>query len=256
MMEEIAMTRTIRFTSALAAALLLFGATSTTTAQTGEEIRFGFYGGVVYSLVGAGSMQLAALNDARFQENPNFADPDDLSDGQGLGPHFGAMFEYHSGSTLGMALKLGADVYVAEMEDQANGATFLTSINYFMIEPGLRLSFTDDFAVTAGPSMGILITGKYDYDPGADNNVPGIEGERIDGLNETAFGAYADFSYDIQVRGDDEDGDTPIYLTPFLGVNWLTDQRGAASATQDELDDVWSTIGIRLGLQLKFGAML
>lgn len=251
------MTRTTRLMSAFAAALLLtIGWTQTTTAQTGEEIRFGFYGGIVYSLVGAGSMQLAALSDQRFQENPNFSDPEDLSDGQGLGPHFGAMFEYHSGSTLGASLRLGADVYVAEMEDAANGANFTTSVNYFMIEPGLRLSFTDDFAVTAGPSLGILITAKYDYDPGSENNVPGIEGERIDGMNETAFGAFADFSYDLQVRGDDEDGDTPIYLTPFLGVNWLTDQRGADVATQDEVDDVWSTIGIRLGLQLKFGAML
>src|SRR5690606_2973892 len=107
------------------------------------------------------------------------------------------------------------------------------------------------------PTLAILLTGKYDYDPGSETNVSGIEGSRVEGLNETAFGVFGDFTYDIQIRGDDEDNDSPIYLSPFLGFNWLTDQRGATNVdVQDELDDNWSTIGIRLGLQMKFGAML
>ena len=254
--------RATRVVSSLVAGVLLsIGAVNSAQAQSGEEIRFGMYAGVVYSLVGAGSMQLAAVNDAFFTDSVrNFNNPEDLSDGQGLGPKFGAILEYTSGHTLGASLKLGADVYVAEMEDEPNNANFTTSVNYFTIEPGLRLEFVDDLALTVGPTLGVLITAKYDYDPGSDNSeaAAGIEGRRIEGMNETVFGVFGDVTYDIQIRGDDEDGDSPIYLSPFLGFNWITDQRGAENvdSSTDEIDDVWSTIGIRLGLQLKFGELL
>lgn len=248
--------------SLVAGVVLTMGVVQTAHAQSTEEIRFGMYAGIVYSLVGAGSMQLFANNDAVFQDSTrNFSDPTDLSDGQGLGPHFGMILEYKSGHTLGASLKLGADVYVAEMEDAPNNANFTTSVNYFTIEPGLRLEFADKLALTVGPTLGVLITAKYDYDPGSDNTAAaeGLEGARIEGMNETVFGVFGDFTYDIQIRGDNEDGDSPIYLSPFIGVNWITDQRGADDVnnpTGDELDDVWSTVGIRLGLQLKFGELL
>lgn len=220
------------------------------SAQSEPEGRFGMYAGTVFSSVGAGSMRLELVNDGF-----SFNDPEDLSDGQGLGPAFGAIYEYHSGYTLGATMRLGAVVNVAEMENSDTGI-FTTSVNYFTIEPGIRLGLTDDIAVSLGPTIGVLISAKYDFDPSGDDNLGFLEGVAIDGMNDVVYGAWLEGSYDIQIRGDDDEGDTPIYLTPYLGAGVLMDQRGSAIPDQqDEFDDVWTTISARLGLQLKFGVM-
>lgn len=217
-------------------------------AQGTEEIRFGFFGGANYNMVGAGSMNLARLSDDfSFIEK-------DLNDGTGLAPYFGAIAEYTSGEILGAALRLSVDLRTAQMEDD-DGRVFTARLSYITVEPGMRFNLgMPELSISAGPAFAVNLTGKYDYNPGSGDNVVQIQGEQISGINNVTYGVWGDVGYDITLTP--EDASTPILLSPFLGVSWLTDQRKSDFIeTQDEVDDVWSTISIRGGLQLKFGVV-
>ena len=238
------MKRAITLTSMLA--ILFLVSIDAAEAQDRPEMRFGFYGGANYNLVGAGAMNLAILNSNEFSFLEN-----ELNDGRGFGPYFGAVGEYLTGDVLGLALRLSVDQRSSNLDDEA-GNRFQANMSYVTIEPGMRFNISSPFSFTAGPALAVNLAGKYDYDPADGDNSEAIQGERISSVNNVAFGVWGDFNYDIHLRGDEDD--TQIYLTPFLGVSWITDQRKTdLPEIQDERDDVWSTISIRTGLQLKFG---
>lgn len=247
-------THIIRLSMAICTAVLATaGITNTLQAQINEEqgteeIRFGFYGGVNYNMVGAGPMNLARISD-----NFSFIQKD-LNDGRGFAPYFGAIGEYTTGDLLGAALRLSADVRTAQMEDE-DGRVFTAKMSYITIEPGMRFNLgMPELSLSAGPAFAINLAGKYDYDPTSGDNVVQLQGEHIAGVNNVAYGIWGDFGYDIEIT--DEDAATPIQISPFLGVSWLTDQRKSDFVdVQDERDDVWSTVSIRSGLQVKFGVI-
>lgn len=235
-------------TAALLALFCGIGASNKSSAQGNEEIRFGFYGGANFNFVGAGAMNLARLTDQySFIQK-------DLNDGSGIAPYFGAIGEYTTGELLGAALRLSVDVRTAQLED-ADGRVFTSRLSYITVEPGMRFNLGDpNLSLSAGPAFAVNLTGKYDYEPGSGDNLPQIQGERISGINNVAYGVWGDVGYDIGLGGDDDA--TQVYLSPFLGVNWLTDQRKSDLIDeQDERDDVWSTISVRAGLQVKFGVV-
>ncbi len=240
------MKRTITLLSGLAM-LALIGGTTAIQAQERQEMRFGFFGGANYNLVGAGAMNLARTTpEFDFIQN-------ELNDGRGFGPYFGAIGEYTTGDVLGLALRLSVDQRGANLDDE-EGNRFSAQMSYVTIEPGMRFNISSPFSITAGPALAVNLTGKYDYDPGDGDNLPEIEGQRINGVNDVAFGIWGDLNYDISLGNAGTR--TPFYLTPFLGVSWLTDQRTTDYPDiQDERDDVWSTVSIRGGLQLKFGVI-
>lgn len=232
-------------TLSIAAMFVLIGSTITAQAQEKEEMRFGFFGGANYNFIGAGAMNLARLTpEFDFIEN-------DLNDGRGFGPYFGAIGEYTTGDVLGLALRVSVDQRGANLDD-GQGNLFSAQMSYVTIEPGMRFNINSPFSFTAGPAIAVNLAGKYDYDPGDGDNLPQIQGQRISGVNNVAYGVWGDFNYDIELMNGGSR--TPIYLTPFLGVSWLTDQRKTDFPdTQNERDDVWSTVSVRTGLQLKFG---
>jgi len=247
MMEDSAMKRrTSTLLTAIAVALAAF--TVTANAQDdAAEIRFGFHGAVNFNMVGAGAMNLARLT-------PSFSFiEEDLSDGQGFAPYFGAIAEYTSGDILGAALRVSVDQRTAEMED-GSSRIFTARMSYVTVEPGMRFNLgSPNFSLSAGPALAVKLASKYDYDFNGEDNQPDIAGQQINNVNNVAFGIWGDFGYDIEVRGGE--GHTPIYVSPFLGVNWLVDQRKSdMTEIQDERDDVWSTVTARAGLQVKFGA--
>jgi hypothetical protein len=250
MMEDLQMKH---LTSRIGMAILLaifytVGIANCLHAQGTEEIRFGFFGGANYNMVGAGSMNLARLSD-----DFSFIQKD-LNDGTGIAPYFGAIAEYTTGELLGAALRLSIDIRTAQMEDE-DGRVFTAQLSYVTVEPGMRFNLgMPELSLSAGPAFAVNLTGKYDYDPGSGDNVVQVQGEPINGINNVAYGLWGDVGYDIEVSP--EDASTSIHLSPFLGVSWLTDQRKSdLLEQQDEVDDVWSTVSIRGGLQVKFGVI-
>lgn len=235
-------------TAGVLALFCSIGASDNVQAQGNEEIRFGFYGGANYNFVGAGAMNLARLTDEySFIQK-------DLNDGTGMAPYFGAIGEYTTGELLGAALRLSVDVRTAQLEDE-DGRVFTSRLSYVTVEPGMRFNLgVPELSLSAGPAFAVNLTGKYDYDPGSGDNLPQVQGERINGINNVAYGIWGDIGYDIGLGSDD--AATQVYISPFLGVNWLTDQRKSDLIdTQDERDDVWSTVTVRGGLQVKFGVV-
>ncbi len=214
-----------------------------------EELRFGFYGGANYNLVGAG-----AVNLTRISNGTNFVEPQ-LNDGSGIAPYFGAIGEYNSGEVLGAALRLSVDFRNAEMEDD-QGRKFAVNMSYVTIEPGMRFNLgMPEFSFSAGPALAVNLAAKYDYEPSSSDEIDeNIEDKTLSGVNNVAFGIWGDLGYDINLS--DEDAASRWYLSPFLGVSWITDQKKTDfPELQDERDDVWSTVSIRGGVQVKFGAV-
>lgn len=230
----------------LLAMMYSISTTNRSYAQGTEEIRFGFYGGANYNMVGAGAMNLARLSD-----DFNFIEKD-LNDGTGIAPYFGAIAEYTTGRVLGAALRLSVDQRTAQLEDE-DGRVFTARLSYVTVEPGMRFNLgMPELSISAGPAFAVNLTGKYDYDPGAGDNVVQVQGEQINGINNVAYGIWGDIGYDIALSPSD--AASSIHLSPFLGVSWLTDQRKTdLPDEQNEVDDVWSTVSIRGGLQVKFG---
>lgn len=214
----------------------------------GAKLRFGAFGGLNYNFVGAGYQELRAVPGENFQVFK-------LNDGTGLGPYIGLIGEYNSGDILGVQVRLSYDYRGGELFDTTGGMNnkFGANISYFNVEPGLRVNLGNpDLHVALGPSIGFTIDHSYDYDP-EDDNVPAVEGQEIDKWNNVAIGVWGGLAYDINLS--DAGSTSKWYLTPFLEGTWIFDQRKSdIPDLQDNVDDVWSTVTARAGVQLKWGS--
>lgn len=211
-------------------------------AQEGEQVtpvRFGVLGGANFNSVGVGGSTPIPL--------PGISP--DLSDGTGLGPYGGLLFEYNPG--LGKVLGIHARVAYDDRSAlfSASGQEVMAGVGYFTFEPAMQLNLgSPNFHFTIGPSLNILARNSFTVDT---NNVR-TEGIEYGRLNDVAFGMWGGVSYDIHLNKMSENG-TQWYLTPFFEGSWMVDQVKTAAVDADNIDDSWSTVTVRGGLQLKYG---
>lgn len=242
----------IAFTSAALFAGMLTGSPEATAQEMfiykGAKLRFGAFGGLNYNFLGAGYQELRAVPGENFRVFQ-------LNDGTGLGPYVGLIGEYNSGDILGVQVRLSYDSRSGELFDTTGGQNnrFGANVTYFNVEPGLRINLGNpDLHVALGPSIGFTIDHNYDYDPN-DDNVPQVEGQEIDKWNNVAIGVWGGLAYDINLS--DASSTSRWYLTPFLEGSWIFDQRKSdLPDLQDNIDDVWSTVTARAGVQIKWGS--
>jgi len=238
------------------ASLFIEGTTRSAQAQetygissANAPIRFGFFGGANYNFVGAGAQRLTQISN-----NPLFTQPD-MNDGQGVGFYFGAIGEYNSNDILGAALKLSVDDRSAELEDHQNQRKFTAKLIYVTVEPMIRFNIISGLHLSAGPQLAVNLSASYDYTAPAEDNIPRqLVDEPLNNVNNVAFGIGGDVAYDFNIG--DNIGTTKWYVTPFIGVSYLNDQKKSDfPSSQDTFDDTWSTITVRAGVGMKFGAV-
>ncbi len=214
----------------------------------GAKLRFGAFGGLNLNFLGAGYQQLIAVPGENFRTFK-------LNDGTGIGPYIGLIGEYNSGDILGVQVRLSYDYRGGELNDTAGGENnvFGANISYFNVEPGLRVNLGNpDLHIALGPSIGFALKHDYTYDPASDNT-PSVEGQEIDKWNSVAIGVWGGLAYDINLS--EPSSTSRWYLTPFVEGSWVFDQRKSdIPDLQDNIDDVWSTVTARAGVQIKWGS--
>lgn len=240
-----------RFPQAWILALtLLIGLPVLSMAQNDEPnapIRFGVFVGVNYNSAGLGGEAGTSIPGVTI---PTTAD---LSDGQGIGPYAGIMLEYNPAPEqfLGLQTRFGYDNRRVTIEDANGNGEVEASIAYWAIEPGLRFNLGgNDMHLMLGPGFHVLAANDFDFRiPGGDQ-VEDLENGR---LNDLAVSLWGGFGFDIPL-GEMSARGTRWYLTPFVEGSWLLNQlKTGVAAGNDNLDDTWSTVTIRGGLQLKYG---
>jgi len=245
----------IRFSSGLCALTLAIAFSASTvdaqvdrTPYSGAKNRFGILGGLNYNMVGAGQMNLPNTDRTGFDQ---FV----LQDGWGLGPYAGLMYEYNSGGLLGFQARATYDDRRAQLRDPDKNLTLDSRLAYLNIEPALRLNLGEpDFHMVLGPSIAFNINNGFTY------SMPGASGvgSEFENLNDYTFGLWGGFGYDILLSN--LSSPTRWYLSPFIEGSWMFDQAqppiadNNATDLKDNVDDNLSTVTIRAGIQLKFGA--
>lgn len=230
------------------AALMTIGSTGNAQAQSatydGAKFRVGVFGGLNFNSIGVGGNNVIEI------PGGGSITQRDLSDGTGLGPYGGLLAEYNTGNIIGVHFRVGYDDRRATMSN--GGREWATRLTYVSFEPGLRVNLASpDFAFTVGPFISANVGKSFDYTPAAGDGVAPITDGELADVKPTTFGLWGGVSYDIHLNSP---GVSPQwYLTPFFEGSWMVDQKKADLPTQDNLADVWSTVTVRGGLQLKFG---
>ena len=223
-----------------ALALLMCFSTAVQAQEMAEEpvapVRFGILGGANFNSVGVGG------------DNPlPVPRSEDLSDGSGFGPYGGIIFEYNPApKVLGIQGRVTYDSRTADFE--AGDDVVEANIAYLAIEPGMRINLgSPKFHFVAGPSFNVLARNSFDFD----TNGVVTEGVEYGRINDVTFGLWGGVGFDIPISDMSENGNQ-WYLTPFFEGSWMVDQVKNLSST-DNLDDTWSTVTVRGGVQLKYG---
>ena len=180
-----------------------------------------------------------------------------VNDGTGVGPYVGLMAEYNSDALWGVQLRVSYDDRSATVDDPTTDPAGEYDVNYtyLSIEPLFRFypEITPGLHFTAGPLLGINLSGEYDYNPPEGSAQPAIAGAEIPELSSLVLGLSAGVGYDILLseRADD----TWLYLSPFADVSWVVNQRASSFPTLDQnsIDDIWSTVSVRAGVKFLFG---
>jgi len=241
-----------RFQSLLlpgAIALLLAAGSADLQAQSmgyqGAKLRFGVFGGANFNSLGVGGSNVIEI------PGGGSITQKDLSDGTGFGPYGGLLVEYNTGDIIGVHMRASYDDRRATLSN--NGRQWDTRLAYVSFEPGLRVNLASpDFALTVGPSLSVNVNKSFDYQPADNEGVAAITDGELQDVKPVTFGMWGGVSYDIHLNSV---GVSPQwYLTPFFEGSWMVDQKKADFPDQDNLADVWSTVTVRGGLQLKFGS--
>ena len=240
-----------RFSKAWMLALtLLIGLPALSMAQNDEPnapVRFGVFAGVNFNNAALGGNAANAI--------PGFTIPvsADLSDGQGYGPYAGLIAEYNPAPDqfLGLQTRFGYDNRRANITPNGGNGEVEASISYWAIEPALRFNLGgNDMHLTLGPGFHILAANDFDFRLPGVAEVEDVENGR---LNDVAVSLWGGFGFDIPL-GDFSENGTRWYLTPFVEGSWLINQlKTGVAAGNDNLDDTWSTVTVRGGLQFKYG---
>lgn len=236
------MTKYSKKLGAVVSAIGMLAAMPGLHAQEGEQVtpvRLGILGGANFNSVGVGGSTPIPL--------PGISP--DLSDGTGLGPYGGLLFEYNPG--LGKVLGIHARVTYDDRSAlfSNSGQEVNAGVSYFAFEPAMQLNLgSPNFHFTIGPSVNILARNSFTVD----TNGVRTEGIEYGRLNDVTFGMWGGVSYDIHLNKMSENG-TQWYLAPFFEGSWMVDQVKTAAVDADNIDDSWSTVTVRGGLQLKYG---
>lgn len=210
-----------------------------TTARWGNWW-FGIYAGVNYSMF----------------DGTIAGDVGTFDAGSGLGiPAAGGVLEYNPGSLLGFNLMLGYDprpvdfdqVRTAVRTDSVFTEDLSTSFSYLAIEPSLRINLGSRFFhLLLGPGLGINLGKGSAYTLDSNGTVLSNEVDR--GFTAQSFTADVKgaLGYDIPLAGPESN--TQILLTPFAEF------RMALTDYLDQEGDEFKRMGIRGGIQLKFGS--
>lgn len=211
----------------------------------GAKLRFGVFGGANFNSLGVGGQNVIEV------PGGGSITQQDLSDGTGIGPYGGLLMEYNTGDIIGVHFRVGYDDRRATLSN--NGREWDTRLSYVSFEPGLRVNLASpDFALTVGPSLNLNVGKSFDYQPADNEGVSPITDGELQNVKPVTFGMWGGVSYDVHLNSM---GVSPQwYLTPFFEGSWMVDQKKADFPGQDNLDDVWSTVTVRGGVQLKFGS--
>lgn len=205
-------------------------------------VRFGIFAGLNFNSVGVGGT-IAAQD--------GIPATSDLSDGTGLGPYGGIVMEYApDDQVIGVHGRFGYDDRSAHFDDAEAGEApeVEANISYWSFEPAVRFNFSPKLHMLLGPGIHALARNSLDF-----NNTDTIASDVQYGrLNDWAFSIWGGFGFDIPIS-DMSDNGNQWYLTPFIEGSWMVDQLRTGLAAGDNLDDAWSTVTVRGGLQLKYG---
>jgi len=231
------------------ALLMAIGLIGSAQAQTptydGAKFRAGVFGGANFNSIGIGGNNVIEIPSGGSILGAG------LSKGTGFGGYGGVLAEYNTGDIIGVHFRIGYDDRRATISN--GGRDWATRLTYISFESGLRVNLASpDFALTVGPFISHNLTKSFDYTPAQTEGAIAISDGELQQVKPTTFGLWGGVSYDI---GLNQPGSgLQWYLTPFFEGSWMIDQKTASTPTQDNLADVWSTVSVRAGLQLKLGS--
>jgi len=187
--------------------------------------------------------------------NSTFVTPTAFHNGFGAGLYLGTMLEYHAPETkVGFILQLSYDGRNGKFNEVMSPcncpADLSTNLNYFAIEPSLRLApFRGNFYLFAGPRLSYNWKKDFLYEQGINPDFPeqtpraDVEGEFSD-INKLRLSMQVGMGMDIQLSSKDNQAQTVISpfvsFLPYFGQN----PRSVES---------WNMTTIRVGAALKFG---
>lgn len=247
-------TRSLNFILALSIiAIVLFGGSiyAQDTAFRSPSIRLG--AGIGYN------NNMASLGYQNLHEPfPNFDKPDtdnEKVNGDGSGIHAGALFEYLSSSWWGVQIRASYEQRAAAVRDifSSPNTEFVTRMDYLTFEPALRLDqhILPGLSFTAGPVIAANLSGTFDYKSDANGPITDMNIDVPD-RSVVSLGASFGAAYDFEIRPSHS---TLVYLSPYLDYSWIAAQRkSVTSATQNSVQDIWSTQTIRAGIRLSWGS--
>jgi outer membrane protein OmpA-like peptidoglycan-associated protein len=232
--------------SAFCAGLCIAAAAVNTNAQDQsgklKQWRFGAHAGVSANFIGVGYQDFRTLGmGTNFEEKV-------INDASSFVPYFGLNGEYISGNWWNIMFRASYDNRSGKIEDEKTpgSKSMEPSIAYLSLEPALRVNLTQEFNVYGGPMFALNLQKSLGKIGGAD-----VAGD-IPNFNGFSMGLWAGFSYDILLN--DRLSTWHQYLTPFVEVSWLTNQKKVEfNVNQDALDDIWSTVSVRAGAAFKLG---
>jgi outer membrane protein OmpA-like peptidoglycan-associated protein len=187
--------------------------------------------------------------------NSTFVTPTAFHNGFGAGLYLGTMLEYHAPETkLGFILQLSYDGRNGKFNEVMSPcncpADLTTNLNYFAIEPSLRLApFRGNFYLFAGPRLSYNWKKDFLYEQGINPDFPeqtpraDVEGEFSD-INKLRLSMQVGMGMDIQLSSKDNQAQT--VLSPFVSFLPYFGQNPRSVES-------WNMTTIRVGAALKFG---
>jgi len=217
--------------------------------------RFGVNLGLNYNMAGVGYANW--ITDP-LRPNGQFV-PYVMNDGSGIGPYLGAFVEYNP-SWWGLQLRASFDGRgLTAKDDQSykdESGTFLSdeyvlSNTYISFEPLFRINpFNNSgFHMVIGPGFGIRTSSSFDYTLQGQSTVTGVPLDKPTGFT---FSFVGGFGWDIHLNSGQ--ANTQWFLKPFVEGSYMTGQRDVSYAGQGSFDDALSTVTVRAGIGISFGA--
>lgn len=210
--------------------------------------RFGVQAGANINFIGMGFQNLVGPSEGSFISFQGV-------DGTGIGPSFGLFGEYKSKDWWGVQLRALYDSYNGTVTDESKPSKdeFDVRMAYLTINPALRLQMGEESGLYAliGPTLAFNMSATYDYHPNgaSDATLKDVETPNVKGMS---LGLIAGLGYDIRTSASV--GNLPLFISPFVEGGWTTQQRESSFPDdQDNFDDTWSTVSLRLGAQFKLG---
>lgn len=173
---------------------------------------------------------------------------DEAYEGTGFGLTGGLFSEIRLTGKNYFTLDFLFNTYGGDAEDfyLGNQENFEFSLSYLSANPGFKAYLTDHFALQAGLSLNFLMNSEYQY---SFNNVADEirSGSEIPQMNRFALGFRAGAGYDFEI-------DEYLFLSPYIGVDYLFNQRGQSynQLDQNSFDDIWSTLSLKAGVSVSF----